>query len=91
MKTIIGVILFFFSGIMVYSQKLYPGARDVYATSILEATKNVIGSLIDKTIIPETGHIVIRVYQGGNDYSLFVLDDSGGEYDILLQNEYGSR
>jgi beta-lactamase superfamily II metal-dependent hydrolase len=73
------------------SQKLYPGARDVYATSILDATKNVIGSLVDKTIIPETGHIVIRVYQGGNDYSVFVLDDYGGEYEILQQNEYGSR
>ena len=73
------------------SQKLYPGTRDVYATSILDATKNVIGSLIDQTMVTETGHIVIRVYQGGNSYSVFVLDDTGVEYDILLQNEYSSR
>ncbi len=73
------------------SQKLYPHARDVYATSILDATKNVIGSLVDETIIPETGHIVVRVYQGGLHYSVFVLDDRDEEYGVLLQNEYSSR
>ena len=73
------------------SQKLYPGARDVYATSILDATKNVIGSLVDETMVPETGHIVIRVYRGGSSYSVFVLDDTGVEYELLLQNNYTSR
>ncbi|MBA7590694.1 hypothetical protein ES708_32822 [subsurface metagenome] len=73
------------------SQKLYPGPRDIYATSILDATKNVIGSLVEKTIMPKTGHIVIRVYPGGSSYKMFVLDDNSDEYDIILQNDYISR
>jgi beta-lactamase superfamily II metal-dependent hydrolase len=73
------------------SKKLYPGERDVYATNILDATRNVIGSLVDESMMPETGHILIRVYRGGANYKVFVLDDKGGEYDILLQNEYRSR
>jgi beta-lactamase superfamily II metal-dependent hydrolase len=73
------------------SKKLYPGARDVYATSILDATRNVIGSLLDETIIPATGHVVVRVYQGGTAYSVFVLDAKSQSCEILLQNEYGSR
>jgi len=73
------------------SQKLYPGTRDVYATSIMDDTKNVIGSLVDETMVRETGHIVIRVYQGGETYSIFVLDDKSKKFEILLQKEYSSR
>ena len=73
------------------SRKLYPGARDVYATSIMDATKNVIGSLVDETMVRETGHIVIRVLPGGVNYTVFVLDDRGTEYSILKQNDYSSR
>ena len=73
------------------SRKLYPGDRDVYATSIMDATKNVIGSLVEETMIRETGHIVIRVYEGGGTYAVFVLDDKSEKSEILLQKEYSSR
>ena len=73
------------------SQKLYPGPRDIYASSILDATKNVLGSIVEKTIMPETGHIVIRVYPEGSNYSVFVLDDNTDEYNIIFKNDYMSR
>ena len=65
--------------------------RDIYASSILDATKNVLGSIVEKTIMAETGHIVIRVYPGGSNYTVFVLDDNTDEYNIMFQNDYVSR
>jgi len=57
----------------------------------MEDTKNVIGSLVDETMVQETGHIVIRVNKGGETYSVIVLDDRGIKFEILLQKEYSSR
>lgn len=72
------------------SPRLYPGQRDIYASCIFDATKNVVGDMIN-LIEQKTGHIVIRVYPGGDNYSVYILDDNSIDYSILLQNNYDSR
>lgn len=36
---------------------------------------------------PPTGHVVIRVYEGGKAYQVFVLNASSGSYEILYSTE----
>ena len=57
------------------SRRLYPGDRDVLATSLSRANKDVIGPLLDE-LLSDQGHIVIRVAKGGKEYGAIVLEDS---------------
>lgn len=65
----------------IYSQAIYPGEREVFATDMLEANKLVIGELLDK-LKSDSGHVVIRVQPEGNTYHVYVLDDSNEEQKI---------
>lgn len=64
-----------------YSTRLYPGARDVFATNMIEANKIVIGPLLDR-LASSQGHIVIRVAPGGATYQVFILDDETESYRV---------
>lgn len=64
-----------------YSTRLYPGARDVFATNMIEANKIVIGPLLDR-LASSQGHIVIRVAPGGATYQVFILDDTTDSYQV---------
>ena len=59
----------------------YPGERDVYSTNVMESTHKVIGSRIDN-MKSQQGHIVIRVSPGGENYTIFILDDSTESFKI---------
>lgn len=56
------------------SHNLYDGERDIFSTTMLEANKKVIGRLLDQ-VRSQKGHIVIRVYDEGKMYDIFILDD----------------
>jgi beta-lactamase superfamily II metal-dependent hydrolase len=58
-----------------YSKRLYPGDRDVLATNMSQANKDVIGALLDQ-LLSDQGHIVIRVAPGGGEYRALVLEDA---------------
>jgi glyoxylase-like metal-dependent hydrolase (beta-lactamase superfamily II) len=74
-----------------YSQRLYPGPRDVFATNMLEANKLVIGPLLDR-LASAQGHIVVRVDPGGAAYRVIILDDSGESYAVkAVHGPYASR
>jgi beta-lactamase superfamily II metal-dependent hydrolase len=64
-----------------YSTRLYPGPRDVFATNMLESNKLVIGPLLDR-LASSQGHIVIRVAPGGASYHVIILDDSAESYRV---------
>jgi beta-lactamase superfamily II metal-dependent hydrolase len=72
------------------SERLYPGQRDMYVSCLLDAGINVLGDIVNR-IEPHTGHIVVRVYPGGDNYSVFVLDDHSPDYNILQRKDYKSR
>lgn len=59
----------------ILSKDLYPGERDIFSTVMLQANKEVIGDKLN-TYKSQQGHIVIRVYDNGNTYEVYVLDDT---------------
>ncbi len=63
------------------SQGTYPGPRDIFATNIMDETRVVVGSRIDK-LASQQGHIVVRVNPGGEDYMIYILDDSAENFKI---------
>lgn len=58
-----------------YSGLLYPGERDVLATSVAPANRIVIGTLLDR-LASARGHIVIRVDRGGATYRALIVEDA---------------
>lgn len=60
------------------SKRIYPGPRDIFATSMHDANRLVISNL---KLASESGHIVIRVAKDGT-YRVFILDDSAESYRI---------
>lgn len=57
------------------STYLYPGPRDLFATDMLEATRIVMGELIDHAYKSQHGHVLVRIVPGGR-YWVIVLDDT---------------
>ena len=73
------------------SRKIYLGERDIFSTSLLEANHLVIGGRVDKSYKSLSGHVVIRVYPGGKNYSVFVLNDKTIMRNIVSEHKYQSR
>ena len=69
------------------SREIYPESRNVMSTNLHPAAKIVIGSLTDKMISTQ-GHIVVRVYPGGTQYSIYILNDSDSKH--LIRKELGT-
>jgi beta-lactamase superfamily II metal-dependent hydrolase len=75
----------------IYSQNVYSGDRDVFATDMLEANKLVIGELLQR-LKSDSGHIVVRVEPGGNQYRVFILEDRDEERRIKsIHGPYEAR
>jgi hypothetical protein len=55
---------------------LYEGPRDIFSTNMLQANKDVIGPLIDRSYKSQQGHIIVRVLPGGKTYCVIILDDT---------------
>ncbi len=64
------------------SKFLYPEERDLFATNILEANKNVIGPSLENSYKSTEGHILIRVLKGGKEYYVIILDDETEDYKV---------
>ncbi|AEM69632.1 hypothetical protein Murru_0582 [Allomuricauda ruestringensis DSM 13258] len=67
------------------STKLYPGDRDIFSTVMLQGAKDVIGGKLD-LYKSQNGHIVIRVYNNGDAYKVYVLDDTTEGRKILSEH-----
>ena len=66
---------------------LYKEPRDLFATDMLQANKDVIGALIDKSYKSTRGHILVRVMPGGNSYYVIILDDEVA--DLKVKDVFG--
>ena len=64
------------------TQRLYPGPHDIFVTTLREPTKASIGSRVNQ-LKAQHGHIVVRVTPGGDEYRVFVLDDTTEEMNVL--------
>ena len=63
------------------SKRTYPGDRDIFATNLMDETKVVVGGSLNQ-LKSQQGHIVVRVNPGGNDYMIYILDDSSESFKI---------
>jgi hypothetical protein len=60
------------------TQRLYPGPHDIFVTTLRDPTKASIGSRVNQ-LKAQHGHVVVRVAPGGDEYRVFVLDDTTEE------------
>lgn len=67
------------------SKKLYPDDRDIFSTIMLQGTKDVIGGRLNQ-YKSQNGHIVVRVYDNGDAYDVYVLDDTSEEREIISKH-----
>lgn len=63
------------------SKYIYSGERDIFATNLHPAARIVIGALADKMKSTQ-GHIVIRIFDGGEEYSVYILNDESTDRKI---------
>jgi beta-lactamase superfamily II metal-dependent hydrolase len=75
----------------VLSEALYPGDRDLFATALLQPNISVIGSLTER-YKSQQGHIVVRVYDSGKKYDIYVLNDQSEKREVKAKfGPYASR
>lgn len=55
------------------SARIYTGPRQVFATDLHPATRNVVGGI--ERLASDRGHIVLRVSPGGEEYRVVIVDD----------------
>lgn len=73
------------------SKQLYSGPRDIFSTIMLQGAKDVIGGRLD-SYTSQWGHIVVRVYEEGDYYEIYVLDHLSETREILSKHgPYESR
>lgn len=65
------------------SKGLYPGPRDVFSTGMSAESRVAIGPIIDSIYKSYGGHVVIRVAPGGDQYEVYVLNDTGKQREVL--------
>lgn len=72
------------------SQRLYKGPRDILATNVMRETYLTQKRLM-RNLKSTDGHVIIRVYPGGNEYQVFVTeskDESDGV--VWMSDRYQS-
>lgn len=73
------------------STDLYPMERDIFSNVMLQPNKDVLG---DKVNIykSQEGHIVVRVYNLGANYEIYILNDKSEKREVLAKyGPYKSR
>ena len=67
------------------SDHLYPKQIDLYATT--DSGREQVGPELFDAKVKPCGHIVIRVYEGGSSYQIFVLDAKSTDYKIVYSTD----
>jgi hypothetical protein len=63
------------------SQTTYTGPRDIFVTNVSDSKRIELGENI--AMLKSTqGHVVIRIEHGGEEYKVYVLDDSDERYKV---------
>ena len=72
------------------NQSLYPGPRDIFATNMHEANRQVVVGL--DRLASDQGHILVRVAPGGGTYHVIIIED-GDETGTVksVHGPYSSR
>ena len=62
-----------------------PGKRQMFCTC--DAAREQVGDDLWKNIQPYFGHIVIRVYEDGRSYQVFVLNATSEKYEVIYKSD----
>ena len=65
------------------SKGLYPGPRDVFSIGMASETRAAIGPIMDSIYKSYSGHVVIRVAPGGDQYEVYVLNDADARREVV--------
>ncbi len=69
------------------AEYLWEGPRDIFSTSMAEETKVAIGPWMVEGYASFEGHVVVRVAPGGDEYRVYVLDDT--KTDLVIRSAHG--
>ncbi len=72
------------------SPYVYPGDRDLFANFLHPVSKAYLGSRADG-FKSTRGHIVVRVYPGGEEYDVFILNDQSADRFVTARYSYKSK
>lgn len=67
------------------SKSLYPGERMVFAAGMVKSNRERLAT--DGEAVKPDGHVVVRVYPGGDEFQVFVLNDRSEKYEVLYQTD----
>jgi hypothetical protein len=73
------------------SPDMYPGERDLFTNFLSPANNLVLGKRGTGSYKTTSGHIVIRVKPGGDEYDIYVLNDRTPGKEVVQQFHYKSR
>lgn len=65
--------------------ELYPDARMVFAAGLVESNRVRLGAIGQQ--IKPAGHVVVRVYEGGDEFQIFVLNDGSEDYEVIYKTD----
>lgn len=72
------------------SERLYPGARDIFATDVHPDARLAIKDI--GRMASGHGHILLRVLPGGGEYCVAILDDTSESHTVIkVCGPYRSR
>ena len=64
---------------------LYPKPIDFYTTT--DSGRKQVGEELFDAVVKACGHIVIRVYEGGKSYQVFVLDARSTDHEVIYRSD----
>jgi len=74
------------------SENLYEGERSIFATYLHDQTKAVYGPWFLDKLVSDRGHVVIRVFDRGRSFFVYVLDDLEPGANVIAEfGPYTSR
>lgn len=73
------------------SQKIWKGERDIFSTNMLESNRIVIGELMERSYRSFSGHILLRVSDNGNSYTVYTLNHETDDPYITGRFEYKTK
>ena len=75
----------------IMSPYVYPGQRDLFTNALHPINENYLGESLVNHYKSKSGHIVVRVYPGGNQYDLFILNDQSADRFVTASYSYRSK
>lgn len=75
----------------IMSPYIYPGQRDLFTNALHPVNENYLGESLVNHYKSKSGHIVVRVYRGGSQYDLFILNDQSTDRFVTARYSYRSK